>query len=148
MDTGGRNDLSYRVECFKCARKQSCLLKCYPKTKFDPAQRGLTSLAVTISKLEPYTNYKFKVFSNNGVTGQAQKEKSAELYITTDESGKIHTVSWTLLCHIVTNLRWLEIVFEIFFTRKWYKNFCKIFQSNFKFCNFSVHSVCFLNLFF
>ena len=88
MDTGGRNDLSYRVECFKCETKLFCFLKCDPKTKFDPAQRGLTSLSVTISKLEPYTNYKFKVFSNNGVTRQAQKENSAEVYITTNESGR------------------------------------------------------------
>ncbi|MEQ2167566.1 hypothetical protein GOODEAATRI_005375 [Goodea atripinnis] len=58
-DTGGRNDITYTVECQRC--EGSLCQFCGEKIRYEPANTGLTDTKVSVSELDPYFNYTFAI---------------------------------------------------------------------------------------
>lgn len=66
LDTGGRSDITYSVECRRC--DGAACQPCGEKVRFDPASGGLTDTQVSLSDLEPHLNYTFTVEAHSGVS--------------------------------------------------------------------------------
>ncbi|KAK5616091.1 hypothetical protein CRENBAI_017606 [Crenichthys baileyi] len=65
-DTGGRNDITYTVECQRC--EGSLCQFCGEKIRYEPGNTGLTDTKVSVSELDPYFNYTFAVEVHSGVS--------------------------------------------------------------------------------
>ncbi|XP_058239158.1 ephrin type-B receptor 4a isoform X4 [Hemibagrus wyckioides] len=84
VDSGGRSDLSYSVECRVCATT-SCL-PCGDSVSYRPTQRGLTGRSVSVWGLRPHTTYTFTVTAVNGVSLlSVQGPASESINITTGQ---------------------------------------------------------------
>uniref|UniRef100_A0A669DS12 receptor protein-tyrosine kinase n=1 Tax=Oreochromis niloticus TaxID=8128 RepID=A0A669DS12_ORENI len=76
-DTGGRNDITYSVECQRCDG-----VVCHPcgeRVRYEPASMKLTEARVSVSELEAHLNYTFIVEAHSGVSqlaGEAQRPPS------------------------------------------------------------------------
>ena len=73
---GGRKDTVYRVTCDACS---------YGVTYIPNAER-FNDTKITISGLNPVTEYFFKVFAENGVTSQAGEPQYVGIPVTTEAS--------------------------------------------------------------
>lgn len=74
---GGRNDVTYRVHCLNCG----------PYVDYKPAAKNLNLTRVTVSGLEPVTEYKFQIFAENGVTElTGESPKKVEITAVTEAS--------------------------------------------------------------
>ncbi|MEQ2202512.1 hypothetical protein XENOCAPTIV_004636, partial [Xenoophorus captivus] len=73
-DTGGRNDITYTVECQRC--EGSLCQFCGEKIRYEPANTGLTDTKVSVSELDPYFNYTFAVEVHSGVSMFANQATS------------------------------------------------------------------------
>ncbi|XP_062316005.1 ephrin type-A receptor 2 [Osmerus eperlanus] len=71
LDTGGRSDITYSVECRRC--DGAACQPCGEKVRFDPASGGLTDTQVSLSDLEPHLNYTFTVEAYSGVSQMASQ---------------------------------------------------------------------------
>ncbi|XP_034027847.1 ephrin type-A receptor 2 [Thalassophryne amazonica] len=65
-DTGGRNDITYSVECSQC--EDTVCQVCGEKVRYDPASAGLTDTKVSVSELDAHLNYTFTVEAHSGVS--------------------------------------------------------------------------------
>ncbi|XP_035988095.1 LOW QUALITY PROTEIN: ephrin type-A receptor 2 [Fundulus heteroclitus] len=65
-NTGGRNDITYSVECQRC--EGSLCQPCGERIRYNPANTGLTDTKVSVSELDPYFNYTFTVEVHSGVS--------------------------------------------------------------------------------
>ncbi|KAI4791617.1 hypothetical protein KUCAC02_033905, partial [Chaenocephalus aceratus] len=65
-DTGGRNDVTYRVVCRRCSWEPEECVQCGPNVGFSPAQAGLVESYVSIMDLLAHANYTFEVEAVNG----------------------------------------------------------------------------------
>ncbi|XP_062845149.1 ephrin type-B receptor 4a-like isoform X1 [Trichomycterus rosablanca] len=84
VDSGGRSDLSYGVECRTCAAS-SCL-PCGESVSYRPAQRDLPGRSVSVWGLRPHTSYTFTVTALNGVSHLSlQGPASESINITTGQ---------------------------------------------------------------
>lgn len=71
-DTGGRNDITYSIECQRC--EGIVCQSCGEKIRYEPASMGLTDTKVSVSDLDAHLNYTFTVEAHSGVSlliGQA-----------------------------------------------------------------------------
>ncbi|XP_026197082.1 ephrin type-A receptor 7 isoform X3 [Anabas testudineus] len=74
-DTGGRNDVTYRVQCRRCScEPEECVL-CGPNVEYSPAQSGLVDTFVTIMDLLAHANYTFEVEAVNGVSDLSRTQR-------------------------------------------------------------------------
>ncbi|GBP96597.1 Ephrin type-A receptor 4-A [Eumeta japonica] len=74
---GGRNDITYKVLCLNCG----------PNVEFRPAANSINTTRVTVSALEPVTEYKFQVFAENGVSDLTGEEpRKVEITAVTEAS--------------------------------------------------------------
>uniref|UniRef100_A0A7N6BGT2 Ephrin type-A receptor 7 n=1 Tax=Anabas testudineus TaxID=64144 RepID=A0A7N6BGT2_ANATE len=89
-DTGGRNDVTYRVQCRRCScEPEECVL-CGPNVEYSPAQSGLVDTFVTIMDLLAHANYTFEVEAVNGVSDLSRTQRLfAAVSIATGQAGKI-----------------------------------------------------------
>ena len=62
-DEGGRTDITYRVGCNDCAA--SSLV-------YNPSQDKINTNFVRIQNVEPNTQYRFRIYSQNGVSKYAK----------------------------------------------------------------------------
>lgn len=77
LDEGGRSDMEYKIHCDICAKT----------VLFQPNARTITGTKVQVSGLLPSTEYRFKVFALNGVSGQSVQEESfSAITVTTDSN--------------------------------------------------------------
>ena len=60
-DEGGRTDITYRVACIFPTHRAAKLV-------YTPAQDEIHSTFVRVQGVEPNTEYKFRVYSQNGVS--------------------------------------------------------------------------------
>uniref|UniRef100_A0A8C7YH43 receptor protein-tyrosine kinase n=1 Tax=Oryzias sinensis TaxID=183150 RepID=A0A8C7YH43_9TELE len=67
-DTGGRNDVTYRVVCRRCSWEPEECVACGPNVGYSPAQSGLVETYVMVTDLLAHANYTFEVEAVNGVT--------------------------------------------------------------------------------
>ncbi|KAL3862131.1 hypothetical protein ACJMK2_008121, partial [Sinanodonta woodiana] len=75
-DTGGRTDITYRIECPDCGSNVMVI----------PKQKGFNTTSATLSNLTPSTTYKIFVYAENGVTVYTQKAAFVTKDVTTDIS--------------------------------------------------------------
>ncbi|XP_029318526.1 LOW QUALITY PROTEIN: ephrin type-A receptor 7 [Cottoperca gobio] len=74
-DTGGRNDVSYRVICRRCSWEPEECVPCGPNVGYSPAQSGLVDTYVTIMDLLAHANYTFEVEAVNGVSELSRTQR-------------------------------------------------------------------------
>lgn len=65
-DTGGRNDITYSIECQRC--EGTACQPCGEKIRYEPASTGLTDTKVSVSELDAHLNYTFTVEAHSGVS--------------------------------------------------------------------------------
>nr|XP_046228265.1 ephrin type-A receptor 7 isoform X1 [Scatophagus argus] len=74
-DTGGRNDVTYRVICRRCSWEPEECVPCGPNVGYTPAQSGLVDTYVTIMDLLAHANYTFEVEAVNGVSDLSRTQR-------------------------------------------------------------------------
>ncbi|XP_072218860.1 ephrin type-A receptor 7 isoform X2 [Leuresthes tenuis] len=74
-DTGGRNDVTYRVICRRCTWEPEECVPCGPNVGYSPAQSGLVDTDVTILDLLAHANYTFEVEAVNGVSDMSRTQR-------------------------------------------------------------------------
>ncbi|KAM4521742.1 ephrin type-A receptor 7 isoform 4-T4 [Odontesthes bonariensis] len=74
-DTGGRNDVTYRVICRRCTWEPEECVPCGPNVGYSPAQSGLVETDVTIMDLLAHANYTFEVEAVNGVSDMSRTQR-------------------------------------------------------------------------
>uniref|UniRef100_A0A3Q3L4G9 Ephrin type-A receptor 7 n=1 Tax=Mastacembelus armatus TaxID=205130 RepID=A0A3Q3L4G9_9TELE len=88
-DTGGRNDVTYRVICRRCSWEPEECVPCGPNVGYSPAQSGLVDTYVTIMDLLAHANYTFEVEAVNGVSDLSRTQRLfAAVSIATGQAGK------------------------------------------------------------
>ncbi|XP_028460579.1 ephrin type-A receptor 7 isoform X5 [Perca flavescens] len=74
-DTGGRNDVTYRVVCRRCSWDPEECVPCGPNVGYSPAQSGLVDTYVTVMDLLAHANYTFEVEAVNGVSDLSRTQR-------------------------------------------------------------------------
>ncbi|KAI5627749.1 ephrin type-A receptor 7 isoform X5 [Silurus asotus] len=74
-DSGGRNDLTYRIICRRCSWEPEECVPCGGNVAYMPQQSGLTETYITISDLLPHANYTFEVEAVNGVSDMSRTQR-------------------------------------------------------------------------
>uniref|UniRef100_A0A3Q3CYD0 receptor protein-tyrosine kinase n=1 Tax=Haplochromis burtoni TaxID=8153 RepID=A0A3Q3CYD0_HAPBU len=70
-DTGGRNDITYSVECQRC--DGIVCQPCGERVRYEPGSTKLTEARVSVSELEAHLNYTFIVQAHSGVSQLASE---------------------------------------------------------------------------
>lgn len=70
-DTGGRNDITYSVECQHC--DGVVCQPCGERVRYEPGSTKLTEARVSVSELEAHLNYTFIVQAHSGVSQLASE---------------------------------------------------------------------------
>ncbi|MFT7796419.1 ephrin type-B receptor 4 [Arapaima gigas] len=78
LDNGGRQDLSYGVQCLHCGAPEGRCTSCGDSISYRPAQHGLTARRVVVWGLLPHTTYTFSVQALNGVSQRSGREPASE----------------------------------------------------------------------
>ncbi|XP_026110884.1 ephrin type-B receptor 4-like isoform X2 [Carassius auratus] len=68
LDSGGRSDLTYSVECRMCPAPGVPCAPCGDGVNYRPSQTGIQGRRVSIWGLRPHTTYSFTVMALNGVS--------------------------------------------------------------------------------
>lgn len=88
-DTGGRNDVTYRIICRRCSWEPEECVPCGGNVVYTTQQSGLTDTYVTISELLAHANYSFEVEAVNGVSDLSRTQRLfAAVSIATSQAGK------------------------------------------------------------
>lgn len=88
-DTGGRNDVTYRVICRRCSWEPEECVPCGPNVGYSPAQSGLVDTYVTVVDLLAHANYTFEVEAVNGVSDLSRTQRLfAAVSIATGQAGE------------------------------------------------------------
>ncbi|XP_058248869.1 ephrin type-A receptor 7 isoform X2 [Hemibagrus wyckioides] len=74
-DSGGRDDLTYRIVCRRCSWEPEECMPCGGNVAFTPQQSGLMETSITISELMPHANYTFEVEAVNGVSDLSRTQR-------------------------------------------------------------------------
>ncbi|TNN69161.1 Ephrin type-A receptor 7 [Liparis tanakae] len=74
-DTGGRNDVTYRVICRRCSWEPEECVPCGPNVGYSPAQSGLADTYLSIVDLLAHANYTFEVEAVNGVSDMSRTQR-------------------------------------------------------------------------
>uniref|UniRef100_A0A3Q4HGN4 Ephrin type-A receptor 7 n=1 Tax=Neolamprologus brichardi TaxID=32507 RepID=A0A3Q4HGN4_NEOBR len=74
-DTGGRNDVTYRVICRRCSWEPEECVPCGLNVGYSPAQSGLVDTYVTAVDLLAHANYTFEVEAVNGVSDLSRTQR-------------------------------------------------------------------------
>lgn len=109
LETGGRDDVEYEVDCEVCNSKYEICSSCGNKIRFFPSSKRLDETNVQISNLLSHNYYRFKVFSFNGVSMMSSlPAKFAEVRVKTNEAvpGRILFVRVTLITANGAFLQW------------------------------------------
>ncbi|XP_041814769.1 ephrin type-A receptor 7 isoform X5 [Chelmon rostratus] len=100
-DTGGRNDVTYRVICRRCSWEPEECVPCGPNVGYSPAQSGLVDSYVTIVDLLAHANYTFEVEAVNGVSDLSRTQRLfAAVSIATGQAGKNSYINITVHFHL------------------------------------------------
>ncbi|XP_023421511.2 ephrin type-A receptor 2 [Cavia porcellus] len=107
QDTGGREDIVYRVTCEQCWPESGECGPCEASVRYSEPPHALTRTSVTVSDLEPHMNYTFAVEARNGVSGlvTSRSFRTASVSINQTEPPKVRlegrtttslTVTWSI----------------------------------------------------
>uniref|UniRef100_A0A671KN71 receptor protein-tyrosine kinase n=1 Tax=Sinocyclocheilus anshuiensis TaxID=1608454 RepID=A0A671KN71_9TELE len=78
LDSGGRSDLTYSVECRMCPAPGGPCAPCGDGVNYQPSQTGIQGRRVSIWGLRPHTTYSFTVMALNGVSPLSQQGPAGE----------------------------------------------------------------------
>ncbi|KAM3861381.1 ephrin type-A receptor 7 isoform 4-T4 [Diretmus argenteus] len=88
-DTGGRNDVTYRIICRRCSWEPEECVPCGGNVGYLPQQAGLVDTYVTVVDLLAHANYTFEVEAVNGVSDLSRTQRLfAAVSIATGQAGK------------------------------------------------------------
>ncbi|KAG7266709.1 hypothetical protein CRUP_029150 [Coryphaenoides rupestris] len=74
-DTGGRNDVTYRIICRRCGWEPEECAACGGNVGYYPQQAGLADTYVTVVDLVAHANYTFEVEAVNGVSDMSRTQR-------------------------------------------------------------------------
>ncbi|KAM3861380.1 ephrin type-A receptor 7 isoform 3-T3 [Diretmus argenteus] len=74
-DTGGRNDVTYRIICRRCSWEPEECVPCGGNVGYLPQQAGLVDTYVTVVDLLAHANYTFEVEAVNGVSDLSRTQR-------------------------------------------------------------------------
>uniref|UniRef100_A0A3B4AFW5 Ephrin type-A receptor 7 n=1 Tax=Periophthalmus magnuspinnatus TaxID=409849 RepID=A0A3B4AFW5_9GOBI len=74
-DTGGRNDVTYRVICRRCSWEPEECVPCGANVGYSPGQSGLVDTYVSITDLLAHANYTLEVEAVNGVSDLSRTQR-------------------------------------------------------------------------
>ncbi|XP_071755355.1 ephrin type-A receptor 7 isoform X5 [Centroberyx gerrardi] len=74
-DTGGRNDVTYRIICRRCGWEPEECVPCGGNVGYSPQQAGLVDTYVTVVDLLAHANYTFEVEAVNGVSDLSRTQR-------------------------------------------------------------------------
>ncbi|KAL0967326.1 hypothetical protein UPYG_G00250850 [Umbra pygmaea] len=74
-DTGGRNDVTYRIMCRRCSWELEKCVACGPNVGYNPQQAGLVDTFVSVFDLLAHANYTFEVEAVNGVSNLSRTQR-------------------------------------------------------------------------
>ncbi|KAI4889658.1 hypothetical protein NFI96_021568, partial [Prochilodus magdalenae] len=78
LDSGGRSDLSYSIQCSVCATPAGPCTACGEGVSYRPSQTGIRLRRVGVWGLRPHTTYTFSVQALNGVSTLSQQGPAGE----------------------------------------------------------------------
>ncbi|XP_072913589.1 ephrin type-A receptor 7 isoform X4 [Hemitrygon akajei] len=110
-DTGGRDDVTYRIMCKRCSWEQSECMPCGSGIGFMPQQTGLADTYVTVVDLLAHANYTFEVEAVNGVSDMSRTQRLfAAVSITTSQAApsQVSGVMKDSVQQRTVNLSWKE----------------------------------------
>uniref|UniRef100_A0A667ZQW2 Ephrin type-A receptor 7 n=1 Tax=Myripristis murdjan TaxID=586833 RepID=A0A667ZQW2_9TELE len=88
-DTGGRNDVTYRIICRRCSWEPEECVPCGGNVGYSPQQSGLVDTYVTVVDLLAHANYTFEVEAVNGVSDLSRTQRLfAAVSIATGQAGE------------------------------------------------------------
>lgn len=88
-DTGGRNDVTYRIICRRCGWEPEECAACGANVGYYPQQAGLADTYVTVVDLLAHANYTFEVEAVNGVSDMSRTQRLfAAVTIATGQAGR------------------------------------------------------------
>lgn len=89
IDTGGRRDLTYNVQCKRCGPEPDQCQLCEEDLRFLPRPSGLTNATVTVMDFSAHANYTFEIESLNGVSDMSSfPPQAAIITVSTDQAGE------------------------------------------------------------
>ncbi|XP_071006446.1 ephrin type-A receptor 7 isoform X4 [Oncorhynchus clarkii lewisi] len=74
-DTGGRNDVTYRIMCRRCSWEPEECVACGGNVGYSPQQAGLVDTYVSVVDLLAHANYTFEVEAVNGVSDLSRTQR-------------------------------------------------------------------------
>uniref|UniRef100_A0A4W3HLK3 receptor protein-tyrosine kinase n=1 Tax=Callorhinchus milii TaxID=7868 RepID=A0A4W3HLK3_CALMI len=92
-DTGGRADVTYDVLCERCGWDAGSCVPCESSVRFSP-RTGLTGTTITVTELEPHTNYTLRVEAKNGVSFLSSTSSVSSLDVSINQTGEW----WRVVC--------------------------------------------------
>ncbi|XP_078255798.1 ephrin type-A receptor 7 isoform X3 [Rhinoraja longicauda] len=110
-DTGGRNDVTYRIMCKRCSWELGECMPCSGSIGFMPQQTGLADTYVTVVDLLAHANYTFEVEAVNGVSDLSRTQRLfAAVSITTSQAApsQVSGVMKDRVQQRTVNLSWKE----------------------------------------
>ncbi|XP_048387129.1 ephrin type-A receptor 7 isoform X4 [Stegostoma tigrinum] len=110
-DTGGRDDVTYRIMCKQCSWEQGECVPCGSSIGFMPQQSGLADTYVTVVDLLAHANYTFEVEAVNGVSDLSRTQRLfAAVSITTSQAApsQVSGVVKDRVQQRTVNLSWKE----------------------------------------
>ncbi|XP_067840857.1 ephrin type-A receptor 7 isoform X3 [Heptranchias perlo] len=110
-DTGGRDDVTYRIMCKRCSWEQGECVPCGSSISFMPQQSGLADTYVTVMDLLAHANYTFEVEAVNGVSDLSRTQRLfAAVSITTSQAApsQVSGVMKNRVQQRDVNLSWKE----------------------------------------
>ncbi|XP_067881885.1 ephrin type-A receptor 7 isoform X3 [Heterodontus francisci] len=110
-DTGGRDDVTYRIMCKQCSWEQGECVPCGSSIGFIPQQSGLADTFVTVVDLLAHANYTFEVEAVNGVSDLSRTQRLfVAVSITTSQAApsQVSGVMKDRVQQRTVNLSWKE----------------------------------------
>lgn len=88
QNTGGRQDVTYRVSCEQCWPDSGDCRPCDTIVRYSDNPNRLAGTSLTISDLEPHVNYTFTVEAYNGVSSFSSQRSYGVTSISVNQTGK------------------------------------------------------------
>ncbi|KAK9391934.1 ephrin type-A receptor 2 [Crotalus adamanteus] len=104
QNTGGRQDVTYRVSCEQCWPDIGDCRPCDTILRYSDNPNRLTGTSLTISDLEPHVNYTFTVEAHNGVSSFSTQHSYGVTSISVNQTEPPRVTSVTMDSRTATSL--------------------------------------------
>ncbi|KAM3824146.1 ephrin type-A receptor 2 [Vipera latastei] len=104
QNTGGRQDVTYRVSCEQCWPDSGDCRPCDTIVRYSDNPNRLAGTSLTISDLEPHVNYTFTVEAYNGVSSFSTQRSYGVTSISVNQTEPPRVTSVTMDSRTATSL--------------------------------------------